>query len=74
MGLGAVIRRWRQRMEQGRRERLLADIERCQGWMAAILFEARQLGAPETVDAATAISFWRSWRVKVAAWVEESEL
>jgi hypothetical protein len=67
------LRSWRQRIEQGRRERLIAETERCQGWMAAILFEARVMGAPETVDAATAITLWRMWLVKVRPWAEESD-
>jgi hypothetical protein len=65
------LRRWRRRIELNRRQRLLAETERCQGWMAALLYEARTVGAPDTQDPATAIAIWRAWRVKVSDWVED---
>jgi hypothetical protein len=63
-------RRWRRRIEQNRRQRLVAEIKRCQGWMAAILTEARAVGAPETTEAALSVAFWRSWSMKVQDWAE----
>jgi hypothetical protein len=68
------FRRLRRAVVGDKSQRLVQDIDRCQGWMAAILHEARTVGAPETVDAATAISIWRNWSVKVQEWAEESEL
>jgi hypothetical protein len=68
------VKRFRRRLGMpDKRQRLLQDHERCQGWMAAILHEARTLGAPDTVDLATALTIWRSWAVKAQIWVEESE-
>jgi hypothetical protein len=64
---------WHRRLRQGRRERLAQDIQRVQGYMAAVLTDARRLDAPDNFDAATAISIWRNWSVKVQEWAERDQ-
>jgi hypothetical protein len=69
-----VIGRWLRRNVVGdKRERLVQDIDRAGTYLAMVLYEGRAMGAPETVDAATALMFWRVWQRKVEVWLSESE-
>jgi len=67
-----LARRLRHTAIGDRRLVLVADVDNIQTAMSMILHAARTMGAPDTVDPATAISIWSSWSVKVKAWAEES--
>jgi hypothetical protein len=62
---------WRRIRRWDRRVRLLESIDSAAGVMSMVLHDARTVGAPDIVDAATAITIWRTWRVKVADWIKE---
>jgi hypothetical protein len=67
------FRRLRRAVVGDKRQRLITDIDRAATYMSMILHEARTLGAPDTIDAATSLLFWRMWLIKVRDWAEESE-
>jgi hypothetical protein len=72
-----VIRRLAARLRRtvvgDRRQQLVQDIERADQYLGMILYAARTMGAPETIDAATSRLFWQMWKIKVKAWAEEPE-
>ncbi|HET6814127.1 MAG TPA: hypothetical protein VFJ69_08975 [Actinomycetota bacterium] len=58
------------RQQPNRRQLLLDDAIRVSGYLEAILAMARDEGAPDTVDLATATLFVRMFARKVEIWIE----
>jgi hypothetical protein len=70
VGLVAVIGRLFRRPAPDPRQLLLGDGIRLAGYLEAVLSEARDLSAPDTIDLATATIFVRMWVRKVEIWIE----
>jgi hypothetical protein len=54
-----------------RRRRLVADVDRVRGYMAAVIADARRAGVEVPVGVMTSITVWRSWADRLRELAEE---
>jgi len=53
-----------------RRRRLVDDVDRVQRYMAAVLTDARRVGAPIPEAVAVSVHVWRAWSDRLRDWAD----